>query len=366
VATAESPSPEPARISTVRPPRPWRAILAVLVAFLVILGGLFAFWFVTGTGPFTTIEPSTWAFTMTEVTDLQARGLTGQGVTVCIVDTGIDPQHPELQGMNLVAWRDFTPQRRSVPYDDEGHGTAMAGIIFARGRLSGVAPSANLIAAKAITSSGSGGDVDIANAVDFCVDPNGDGDPTDGAHVISLSLGGGSHPILGSTTENAVNRAIDDGVLVVAAAGNDGLADDGDVESPASVPRVIAVGAVDRQGVIAPFSTRGDNSACAPPFPRCDPNEKPEVVAPGVDIATILDQGRYAYVSGTSPAAALLSGIVALLLEEHPEYRHDPNRVPLFKIALMDGAQPANGQQVPHDDRYGYGLAKAAGTEVLL
>ncbi len=348
-----------------RGPGPLRVFLGIAIALLIIFSGVTVFWFVTGTGPFTVIEPSTWAYTMTQVTDLQARGLTGQGVTVCIVDTGIDPNHPELRGVDLVAWADFVNERVQ-PYDDEGHGTAMAGIIFANGRLSGVAKSASLIAVKAIASSGSGGDLQIAKAIAFCVDPNGDGDVTDGAHVISLSLGGGTHPLLGSATEDASNRAMDRGILVVAAAGNDGLADDGDVESPASVTRVIAVGAVDRQGAIAPFSTMGDNRGCSPPLPTCDPNRKPEIVAPGVEIATLLNGGQYAYVSGTSPAAALVSGIIALLLDEHPEYRHDNTRIAAFKVALMNAAQPSGGQQIPHDARYGYGIVKGDATEALL
>ncbi|HEV8595780.1 MAG TPA: S8 family serine peptidase [Thermoplasmata archaeon] len=336
---------------------PLGAFLAIAVALLIIFSGVTVFWFVTGTGPFTVIEPSAWAFTMTQVTDLQARGLNGGGVTVCLVDSGIDTANAELTGVDLVAWRDFV-NNRPQPYDDQGHGTAMAGIIFARGRLTGVAKSASLVAVKAITSAGSGTDSDIAAAIDFCT--------VQAADVISLSLGGEAHPFLGSLTDSAADRALDAGIFVVAAAGNDGLADDGDVESPASVTRVIAVGAVDREGVIAPFSSLGDNSACSPPFPSCDPNEKPEIIAPGVEIATVLRGGTYAYVSGTSPAAAIVSGIVALLLDEHPEYRHDATRLTAFKAALMDGAKPSQGQQVPHDDRYGYGIVQAAASESFL
>src|SRR6266545_2771211 len=111
----------------------------------------------------------------------------------------------------------------------------MAGIIFARGTLHGVAPEAGLIAVKAITSSGTGTDQAIADAIRFCLAPNGD--PSLGAHVVSLSLGGSNHAFLGSQTANAANQALNDGVYVVAAAGNDGgPADDGDVESPASEP----------------------------------------------------------------------------------------------------------------------------------
>ena len=357
-----APPPVPSRSN------PWRVIVVVLLAFVLILAALTAFWYITKTGPFSPIEPSTWALEATQVTDLQARNLDGSGVRVCVVDTGVDLTHPELQGVNLVAWKDFTSSRVD-PYDDEGHGTAMTGIIFARGVLHGVAPKAELIAAKAITAKGSGTDAAIASAIRFCRDPNGNGNVMDdGANVISLSLGGSNHPFLGTATTNAVNNATQSGIYVVAAAGNDGQADDGDVESPASEASVIAVGAVDRQGVIAPFSSIG--SVYGPGFPqtlRTDPDKKPEVVAPGIEIATPLNQGRYAYVSGTSPAAAFVSGIVALLLQDHPAYEWNAAKLGAFKTALLQGARREPGQQPgPHDPHYGYGLVQAAASDAAI
>ena len=335
-----------------------------MLAVVLTLATLTVFWFVTESGPFASIEPSVWALDMTQVSALHGRSLTGAGVTVCIVDTGVDATHPELQGVHLAAWRDFV-NGRPTPYDDEGHGTAMAGIIFARGRLPGIAPGASLISVKAIGGSGSGTDLDVSRSISFCLDPNGDGDLADGADVISLSLGGESHPFLGSDTEDAVNAALDRGVIVVGAAGNDGQRDDGDVESPASVPRVIAVGAVNIQGSIAPWSSRGNNGVF-PPFPTVDPNKKPELVAPGVSISTILPNARYGYVSGTSPASALVAGIVALLLEEHPAYRHESTLLGAFKMSLMRAACGCSGTEVSHDDRYGYGIVRARDTDGLL
>ncbi|MEK6850982.1 MAG: S8 family serine peptidase [Candidatus Thermoplasmatota archaeon] len=344
------------------PPQPSvrRVVVTGLTAVLLILAAVTGFWFATGTGPFSTIEPSWWALEMTEVTGLHARELDGTGVTVCIVDTGVDVDHPELRHVDLVGWRDFV-NGRTEPYDDEGHGTAMAGIIFSRGRIPGVAPAAALIAVKAIGPTGSGVDTDLANAITFCVDPDADGDLRDGADVISISLGGRPHP-LGLGSAAAVGEAMDAGVIVVAAAGNDGRDDDGDVQSPASVDRVLAVGAVDRQGVIAPFSSRGNNV----PGVRGDPNKKPEVVAPGLEIATILPGGSYGYLPGTSPAAALVAGIVALLLDEHPEYRHQATWLPLLKDAIMHGACDCTGTDVPHDPLYGYGIVRGLATNALL
>ncbi len=341
--------------------RRWRLVsLAIVLSLAVVLAAV-GYWIVTQPS----ISPSSWAFNLTQATGLQAEGFDGTGVRVCIVDTGIDLTHPDLRHVNLVGWRDFVNAQTGA-YDDEGHGTAMAGIIFAKGRLRGVAPEADLIAVKAIAATGSGGDQGIADAVDFCTDPDQDGDPADGAHVISLSLGGNSHPTVGTRTEDAVNRAMDLGVIVVAAAGNDGQSDDGDVESPASVPRVIAVGAVDSRGLIAPFSSVGANSSGSPPLLRLDPNRKPEVSAPGVEIATTLHRASYALVSGTSPAAALVSGIIALLLEKHPSYKQNPSGILLFKEALVDAALLVEGQDDPHDGYYGYGIPQALATSQLL
>lgn len=328
-------------------------------AAVLVVAAVTTFWFATESGPFATVEPSQWALDMTEATGLRARGLDGTGVTVCIVDSGIETTHPDFQGLHLVAWRDFVNER-TTPYDDEGHGTEMAGIIFSRGRIPGVAPAADLVAAKAIGASGAGADYQVAAAVRFCLDPNGDGNTQDAADVISLSLGGESHPYLGSSTETAVKDALSLGVIVVAAAGNDGQHDDGDVESPASVPQVIAVGAVNRQGDLAPWSSIGNNEN------RVDPNKKPEVVAPGVSIATTAPGNGYAYVSGTSPAAALVAGIVALLLDDHPDYRHNAARLVLFKEALMEGACGCTTVPATHDDHLGYGIVHGAATDALL
>ena len=286
----------------------------------------------------------------------------GAGVDVCIVDTGIDMSHPDLEHVQLAGWSDFV-QNRDEPYDDEGHGTAMAGILVAKNLLPGIAPDVSLHIAKAITSSGTGTDSVIASAVDWCTDS--------GVDIISLSLGGqqGINLIFLSTDdlEDAVNRAINQGIYVVAAAGNDGgQDDDGDVSSPGSVEDVICVGAIDTDGSIWRNSSVGDNNwqAWPPKIARSDPDKKPELVAPGERIPMLNAQiggakSLYAWGSGTSGATVWVTGAIAHMLEERPDLSHNgsgSNRqtVENVKQWIEDSVLPQDGQ-TGHDDYYGYG-----------
>ena len=286
----------------------------------------------------------------------------GSGVDVCIVDTGFDANHPDLSHVELAGWRDFV-QSRAEPYDDQGHGTSMAGILVAENLLPGIAPNVNLYIAKAISSSGNGTDVNIAAAVDWCVDNDVD--------IISLSLGGaqGIDLILIETDdlEAAVNRAIDQGIFVVAAAGNDGSDDDGDVSSPGSVEDVICVGAIDIDGDIWRNSSIGRNGLQVWPFkpPRSDPDKKPELVAPGERLAILNAQiggteSLYAWGSGTSGATVWVSGAIAHLLEHRPDLGHNGssggNRdtVEDVKEWIRNSVVPQDGQS-DHDEYYGYG-----------
>ena len=289
---------------------------------------------------------------------------TGNGVDVCIVDTGFDADHPDLAHVELAGWIDFI-QDRDEPYDDNGHGTAMAGILVAKNLLEGIAPDVNLFIAKALSASGPGTDTDIADAVDWCTDS--------GADIISLSLGGGQGIDLifidNDELEAAVNRAINQGVFVVAAAGNDGGADDdGDVASPGSVDDVICVGAVDTDGTMWSNSSIGDNNGRLwpnPILPRNNPDMKPELVAPGERIPVLNAQiggtdALYAFGSGTSGATVRVSGAIAHLLEHRPDLGQNgtsggsQNTVQDVKQWIQESVVPQDGQN-GHDDYYGYG-----------
>jgi subtilisin family serine protease len=348
------------------------AIVVIIVAILLILWVMISGsdnglpFIPNGDNGGTQIDRTEWAFEVTQIKDMNKDDYKGEGIVVGIVDTGIDPSHPDLDHINITGWMDNV-NSRAEPYDDQGHGTHIAGIIAAQGEIDGVAPDVKLVVVKAISSGGSGSDSDVADGIDYCVEK--------GADVICLSLGGMARLLnIGDSTAAACEDAIDAGVYVVAAAGNDGEDDDGDVSSPAVVDGVIAVGAIDEDKRLASFSSIGDNDGILP-FPiddREDPDKKPELVAPGVDIvSTYLEEG-YATASGTSQATAFVAGCIAILLDADSHYKRDggsggdSDAITQVKNALMNSAEKLSGQDTPHDDHYGYGLIKIKDTEARL
>lgn len=291
--------------------------------------------------------------------------LTGKGIVACIVDSGIAIDHPDLEGVNLVGWRDFI-NGNGNPYDDHGHGTSMAGLLVANGWLKGMAKDVDLLVAKALGEDGSGSDAIVADAVDWCAQ--------NGAHVISLSLGGAPNILpfsigSGRSSGDAANEAIDAGIYVVAAAGNDGEEDDGDVAHPSSEAGVISVGGVTLKGTHWPGSSKGDNNGRLLPLPilmpRGDPDKKPEIVAPAEAVPVLLDNGGWGLADGTSAATVYVTGALCLLLQEKPSLKADESsggsdNINAVKQWLMESAVPEAGQ-VTHDDYYGYGLLNVSG-----
>ena len=291
----------------------------------------------------------------------------GNGVDVCIIDTGIELNHPHLRDVQLEGWLDLI-ENKSEPYDDEGHGTAMAGILVAHGSLPGVAQGISLHVVKALDYSGSGNDETIASAVNWCINQETD--------IISMSLGGSpGFRFFGQSTdesENAVQDALDLGIFVVAAAGNDGGPDDdGDVESPGSIQRVICVGGHDRFGDIWEGSSMGDNDGgfFPPRLPNSDPDMKPEITAGGHEVPVLMasnnsgdTQYGWGSSSGTSAATAFATGAIALALEGAPNLKPGAvdggqDAIESVKNHLMDSA---SGGTSEHDDLLGYGKLNAA------
>ena len=287
--------------------------------------------------------------------------LNGEGVVVCVVDSGVDLDHPDLRGVELRGWRDSI-NGIEEPYDDEGHGTAMTGIIVSDGGLDGVAKGVDLLVAKAINDEGQGTDGTVSDSVDWCVQQ--------GADIISLSLGGsqsfGSDFFTTDELEQSVDDALDSGVFVGSSAGNDGEDDDGDVGSPGSVEGVICVGGITRSGSIWSGSSEGDNDGRLwpnPILPRSDPDKKPEIVAPGHEVPVLMASGVsnsewWGWSSGTSAATAWVSGSLALLLQENPDLQRENSTgrqaIEGVKDAIAQSSQKKDGQE-SHDDHYGYG-----------
>lgn len=338
-----------------------RKIISVAMGALLILVAGFAYNIIVGDG-LTFVRPSEELLESEQVYKQlinKPTGLSGEGVNVCIVDTGLQLNHPDLEGFDVAGWMDVV-QGKSNPYDDNGHGTNMAGILIADGWLDGIAKNVNLYVTKALLENGSGYEEDVVAGIDWCINQN--------VNIISLSLGGGQDlfPLLGSsgrTIEDSVNDATARGIFVVAAAGNDGGEDDdGDVASPGSERRVICVGGVTQSGDHWSKSSTGSNGPgfFPPKLPRGDPDKKPELVAPAKEVPVLNTEGTWSSASGTSAATVFVTGALALLLEAHPVLASngtdgDVSTIDQVKDWMMQTVQPKDGQ-TDHDDNYGYGL----------
>jgi serine protease AprX len=302
-------------------------------------------------------------------------GVTGAGVGVCVVDTGVDGSHEQFNDevaltSKIVAFVDLIGDVNgafhAAPYDDHGHGTHVSGIAVGDGtgstlgaRLRGVAPGADLYAAKVLGVDGFGADSIVIQGVEWCADQPG-------VDVINLSLGNvGSSDGLDALSLT-VNAVADAGKIVVIGAGNAGAAPF-TIGSPAAAQRGIAVGAVAEwsadpadplagqwysPGVYpAPFSSRG---------PTQDGRIKPDIMAPGHSIASAISDplniwgcgaGCYGVLSGTSMASPFVAGTVALMLEAAVA----PMTTEEVLQILANTAQD-RGPVVGKDNDWGFGL----------
>lgn len=233
----------------------------------------------------------------------------GRNIRVGIIDSGVDMEHPEIRG-SVVGYLDAV-DGLATPH---AHGTSMATAIVAHGELQGIAPAARLIVGRAFggpqAASANGKSFQILTALEWIVQQR--------AKVINLSFAGPQDRLLSRALAGAKER----GVITVAAAGNGGARSA--PLYPGADPSVIAVTATDAEDKVFGDANRGSYVA---------------VAAPGVDVLTAEPEGRYAFTSGTSIAAAHVTALVALLLEKQPELDADSARRVLAESAVDLGSR---------------------------
>lgn len=241
-------------------------------------------------------------------------GIDGKGVTIAIVDTGVDWKHPALRGNyrgsrggsveHAGNWFSTVTPTQTVPVDPHGHGTHVAGTAVGH-RGIGVAPGAEWIAVAIADEYGRIRDSDVHAAYQWLLAPNGD--PALAPDVVNNSWG-----TAGTYTEFIEDVAVLEaaGIVTVFAAGNTGPAP-ATINAPASYPGVISVAATDDTGAITWFSSRG-------PSPLTS-EAKPLLSAPGARVLSAYPDNRYALMNGTSMAAPHVSGGIALMLSAEPQ-----------------------------------------------
>jgi serine protease AprX len=267
-------------------------------------------------------------------------GFDGTGVGVAIVDSGVAAWHDDLGNNRVVHFADFV-NGQLQPYDDYGHGTHVAGIIAgngqdAAGSRRGIAPGAHLIVLKALDANGDGNVSRVIAAIDYAVRNRA----AYNIRILNLSVAAGVYESYNSDPlTQAARRAVDAGIVVITAAGNlgrdaSGAIQYGGITAPGNAPWVLTVGASNDRGTVdraddtvASFSSRGPG--------LIDGSLKPDVVAPGVGIESLGDASSFLYqaspaarrwgtsrsgqepylaLSGTSMAAPIVAGTVALML----------------------------------------------------
>ncbi|MFD3725991.1 type VII secretion-associated serine protease mycosin [Streptomyces sp. NPDC058671] len=265
---------------------------------------------------------------------------TGKGVTVAVIDSGVDRQSPDLRGQVLKG-RDFAPDEAGDEFTDyTGHGTTMAGLIAGTGEANGgdgafgLAPGAKILSVRVPGSDGGKQSQTEANrefnrvmpeAIRFAVDS--------GAKVVNISQ---ASPEDSPQLTDAVKYALDKGALVFAGVGNSGDKRNSR-QYPGATPGAVGVGAVDKKATHIPISQHG---------PQVD------FVAPGKDTLAACADNRVCTSSGTSNATALASAAAALIWSKHPDWTNNQ----VLKVMLNTVAKPSGGEK--RSDFIGYGVIR--------
>ena len=253
----------------------------------------------------------------------------GQNIIVAVIDTGM-PKHNDIGdnailGMNCIPGQD--------PYDNHGHQTHCVGIICAKNNdkgMVGVAPEAKALCIKGLNDNGSGTYTGLVNALQYCIESKPD--------IVSMSLGG---PTGSPEMHEKIKKLTEMNIPVICAAGNSGQTG---VGFPGAYPETIAIGAYDRNGKIAQFSSRG---------------KEVDYAAPGVKIySTFLNQ-QYSRMSGTSMACPFMAGVVALLISKWKREGKSNYTVEEIKTLLTQFADDKG--IIGKDVDWGYGIVDVDG-----
>ena len=255
-----------------------------------------------------------WNIQQINADKVQAANINGTGVRVAVIDTGIDYTHPDLAGVYAGGYNVLTGT--GDPMDDNGHGTHCSGILAATGSSRGIygtAPGISLYGVKVLAANGSGRISDVIQGIYWA--------KNNSMQVASMSLGSSGDS---KALHDAVDDAAANGVLIVAAAGNSGVASGiGDtIGYPAKYDSVLAVAAVNKYHHRASWSSTGSNLS---------------ISAPGVNIRSTIPGAAYATYSGTSMATPHVAGVAALVYSAHPDWTNQQVRQQIENTATPLG-----------------------------
>ncbi|MDE6303049.1 MAG: S8 family serine peptidase, partial [Clostridia bacterium] len=247
---------------------------------------------------------------------------------VCVMDTGISPHTDLSLPRERIVHFEYMINEENEPYDDNGHGTFVTGVIcgngiLSGGRIKGIAPRANVVGIKVIGESGESGTFKILDGMQWLFDNY----RQYGIKVVCMSFG--ADPLsYADPLKMGAEMLARSGLIVVAASGNSG---ENALKSPAISNEIISVGAVDSDGRIAPFTSRGVYQGAL----------RPDVFADGVDVKGIAAGGTYSTMTGTSASAPYVAGACSLLCQK---YRNITPRQ--AKHAIVSSSQTVDGNRI--------------------